>query len=226
MNNHANHNPMTEEQLNFVLSSFEAGASPEDIVKKMPNHKEEIISVLRMLGALERDADAVVPPREFLSSVLERVTDTAFSRYSERGVLSSITSSLMYVFDAVAAHARIAVPAVATVLLLVIFVANRPNDPAGAPELTMLSQPANEDGTSPEVSGDDTSMAMKSDAAPQMMAMKATSPVTGNPDDALTAFAESFSEEEMIWATGDGDIAALIADDGANAYQNFYEKDL
>lgn len=221
---------MTETELDTILSLFESGVSPEDIIKKFSAHKEEIVSVLRVVGALERDADSTLPPKEFLASVLKHVTQTTPTRYLKRGVFSSITSSLMYIFDAFALHARIALPAAALALLLVVFVVNRPNDPAGAPELTMLSQTAKDSttdgGTSPEVSGDDSSMAMKSGVAPQMMAMKVAPPATGNADDLVSAFSESFSEEETILVADDSDIAAFMVDDGANVYQNFYEKEL
>ncbi|MSR76557.1 MAG: hypothetical protein EXS68_03120 [Candidatus Ryanbacteria bacterium] len=230
MNKQTHHNPMTETELDTVLSLFESGVSPEDIIKKFSGHKEEIVSVLRMMSAIARDADSVTPSKEFLASVLEHVTQTAPVRYSKRGVFSSITSSLMYTFDVFSLHARIALPAVAFALLLVIFVANRPNDPAGAPELSIVSESAKEVGEdgvdATQVADDSAGLAMKSGTVPQMMAMKVAPPATGNADDAISAFSESFSEEEAILAAGDGDIAAFIADDGANVYQNFYEKEL
>ncbi len=220
---------MTETELDTALSLFESGASPEDIIKKFSGHKEEIVGVLRMMSAIARDADATVPPKEFLSSIIENVTEKNSTRYSKRGVFSSITSSLTYAFDVVSVHARIAVPVAAMALLLVIFTANRPGDPAQAPEISQdgrtLSQVADE-GILVSEYGDAAGVAMKSGVAPQMMAMQAAPPATGNADDAVSAFAESFSEEEAMFAAGDADIAAFIADDGAYAYKNFYEQEL
>jgi len=217
---------MTEEQLDRVLSLFEAGAHPEDIIKKFPNYRDEVIETLRAVEVMARDAHHEMPPKVLLSSIIDRVTQTAPTRYSKRGV-SSIIGSLIYAFDVVSAHARIAVPAAAVALLLVIFIANRPGDPAKAPEFTGLSQIAQDAVTSEsqQGTGDDAGMAMKSGLAPQMMAIQAAPPATGNADDALAAFSESFSEEEALLASGDGDIAGFIADDGADAYQNFYAEE-
>jgi len=225
MSKNTHNNSMTEEQLDRVLSLFEAGVHPDDIIKKFPHHRDEIIDTLRVVEVMARDAHHEMPSEDLLARAIKRVTQTDSARYTRRGV-SSIIGSLIDAFDAISAHARIAVPVVAVALLLVIFVTHRPSDPAKAPELTQLSQIAGDTATSENQSGDSAGATMKSANEPALMAARSIPPATGNADDVLAAFSESFSEEESLMALGDGDIAGFIADDGANAYQNFYAEEL
>ncbi len=217
---------MTDAELDRVLSLFESGARPEDIVAKFPNHRDEIFDVLRMVEVLARDTESALPPKDFLASVLEHVTETTPARYSKRGV-SSIIGSLIYVFDSFAAHARVAVPAVAVVLLIVVFAVNRPGTPSDTlPQITQDVLMQYDENSAATSAAEDSSGAALKLAAPEMMAMQALPPATGNLDDAAMAFSETFVTEEELAAEGDAEIAAFIAEDGADAYQNFYEQDL
>ncbi|MCI0532634.1 hypothetical protein L0Y49_00260 [bacterium] len=118
-----------EEIIEKTLAYLDGGKSPAEISRAFPEHQKTVEDIAAIAKLLQKEGEAVIPPRELLIRIIEHaksaVTNQADSRYLFKKEVKGRPSlhNITKIYESMASKWKIIVPAgiVVVVVLLVVF---------------------------------------------------------------------------------------------------------